>query len=254
MSPREAASVFSASSSDLLRHQFWRKLRLFMPGKVWAALYSFRERASSSRYLRQLEKELPNTSGVDPYQDELTTAWKKFGAVGKAEAGYGPIYSALVSRLKKVYVANILEIGVFAGGSHRAWSSIFPKAEIYGFDIDPATKVMEPKIRTVVGDQLDYANLIAIRSGFPPSFQLIVDDGWHQPEAGINSLRAFLPMLDESGYYVVEDIDIRRYRRIWERVGRAISSSFSTSLIEVETPGSLAAVGGPYGLFIAKRI
>ena len=47
---------------------------------------------------------------------------------------------------------------------------------------------------------------------------LIIDDGWHHPEAQINSLIAYLPYLNFSGTYIVEDIVHKDYYNLFQKV------------------------------------
>lgn len=178
------------------------------------------------------------------------TAWQAHRAVGKFESGYAPAYAHIHDRLESITVKNILEIGVLGGGSHRAWKDIYPEASVWGFDIDPATVISEARLETFVGDQLNPEGLASLRSQLPEKFELIVDDGWHQPEAGINSLRAFLPALADGGYYVVEDIDLEKYRKVWLAVSGALPPSYLSSVVQLDTPASHSAVGGRYGLFV----
>lgn len=257
---RKPRKMNQSSSRHFLRHSLWRRLRNFTPAAVWSFLYSIRERILSRHFIGRLRAEIPADR---PLSETLLAnilllegAWKLYGAVGKSESGYGAHYAHIYARLQTIPVLNILEIGVFGGGSHRAWREIFPEAKVYGFDIDPATVVREPRLETFVGDQLSASDMSSLQSDLPRKFELIVDDGWHQPEAGINSLRFFLPSLADGGYYVVEDIDMKKYRKVWVEVARALPAPYLASLVELETPASRSAIGGGggYGLLIVTTI
>ena len=141
----------------------------------------------------------------------------------------------------------------FDGGGHRAWSELFPESNVWGFDIDPTTVFSEGKITTFSGDQLSEDSLSRVVGSLPKSLDLIIDDGWHQPEAALKSMKFLLPLLSEGGYYVVEDIDWRKYRKVWLKVQRALSATFFTSLIPLRTNASERAVGGSYALFVLRR-
>ena len=225
-----------------------------LPGRLWSNLYSLRERLLAPRLVAKVKREIPRQRAVSGSRRAnvlvLEQAWKNHGAVGKFESGFAAYYSYILDQLKGVKVQNVLEIGVLGGGSHRVWRDIFPEATVYGFDIDPATVIREERLRTFVGDQLSSSDLASLKSRLPEKFELIVDDGWHQPEAGVKSLVAFLPSLANGGYYVVEDIDLSKYRKIWFEVAQALPPCYITSLVELDTPASYNAIRGKYGLFI----
>lgn len=225
-----------------------------MPGRLWSWLYSLRERALAPALISSIGSSIPTDRTISDSRqasiDMFENAWKAHGAVGKFESGYAPTYAHIYDRLEGITVKNILEIGVLGGGSHRAWRDIYPDANIWGFDIDPATLIREPRLETFVGDQLKISDLTFLRSQLPSTFELIVDDGWHQPEAGMNSLRTFLPALADGGYYVVEDIDLGRYRKVWTTLSGVLSPCYLSSLVELDTPASKSSVGGRYGLFL----
>ena len=229
-----------------------------MPGSLWSKLYMVRERALSGRFISNLEAVLiANKLSHAEMGSLLRTArkledlWREHSAVGKREAGYGPIYAEILQDLPPV--RNVLEIGVLGGGSHRAWAARWPDASVYGLDIDPDTIISDGRVATFVADQLRVEELISTAEKMPSSFELIVDDGWHQPEAGLKSLSVFLPRLVPGGYYVVEDIDWRRYHRVWKKALIGLSLFYSVSLRIVDTCASRKAVGGPYGLLLIRR-
>lgn len=230
-----------------------------MPGALWSRLYSIRERALSSLFIRDLEATISTQNPVSPPGDSvvlvngrrLEDLWTKHNAVGKRESRYGPVYAEILGDLPRV--ENVLELGVLGGGSHRAWAELWPEAAIYGLDVDPDTVVADGAITTYVADQLRVEDLIAVAEKMPSSFELVVDDGWHQPEAGLKSLMVFLPKLSPGGYYVVEDIDWRSYSRVWKKALVGISLHYQVSLRLADTAVSRTAVGGPYGLLLIRR-
>lgn len=254
---QENPLVRKSSSAHFLRHIFWRNLRKVLPGNLWSFMYSLRERVMYRGFLQKLSSNLkddfPDQASTEILA-ELERLWKLHGAVGKAESGYGAHYAQLISRLREINPQNILEIGVAGGGSHRVWREIFPDAHIYGIDIDPTTLVRESRITTFVGDQLSSRSLHELKKKLPQHFELIVDDGWHQPEAGIKSLEAYLTLLGDNGFYVVEDIDFSKYGKIWMNVVRALPASYLARLFEIQTRASETVVGGSYGLLVIRKL
>jgi hypothetical protein len=225
---------------------------------LWSRLYSIRERTLSRLFIRNLEATIATHNPVSPRADsvvggnarKLEDLWSEHNAVGKRESGYGPVYAEILGDLPRV--ENVLELGVLGGGSHRAWAELWPEAAVYGLDIDPDTVINDGAITTYVADQLRVEDLVAVAEKMPSSFELVVDDGWHQPEAGLNSLMVFLPKLSPGGYYVVEDIDWLRYRRVWSRALMVLSRQYQVTVRVLDTPGSRIAVGGPYALVVLR--
>tara|TARA_B100000941_G_scaffold223534_1_gene165770 strand:- start:484 stop:1230 length:747 start_codon:yes stop_codon:yes gene_type:complete len=118
--------------------------------------------------------------------------------------------------LKNKILENLLEIGVEFGGSLRAWSTLFPKANIYGADKNKEYLFNEGNIKTFYTDQLnkDELNLL-FKKLQQIKFDVIIDDGLHNYDANINTFEALFPLLDQqNGIYFIEDIlykDLGKY-------------------------------------------
>jgi hypothetical protein len=102
---------------------------------------------------------------------------------------------------------NILEIGVYSGGSLQMWRSYFGnESHIYGVDIEESCKAYEDDhVSIFIGDQED--------RGFWRKFKqrvdgidIIIDDGGHTPEQQQITLEEMLPHLRPGGVYLCEDI------------------------------------------------
>lgn len=115
-------------------------------------------------------------------------------------------YEGLIGHLRSKPKLNVLEIGVYDGASLRMWSDYFPNAMIVGADIDPRTLAFATsQCRVEMVDQSDVAQLMRVATTHGP-FDLVVDDGSHQWDHQITSLRTLYPFVKPGGYYVVEDI------------------------------------------------
>jgi len=113
-------------------------------------------------------------------------------------------------------VENLLEIGIEDGGSLRAWSTLFPDANIFGADVNKNYLFEELKIKTFYTDQLDENELNSLSEKLKDKkFDIIIDDGLHTFEANIKTFEALFPLLDsKSGIYFIEDIifkDLKKY-------------------------------------------
>jgi len=101
----------------------------------------------------------------------------------------------------------LLEIGVKDGASLRMWKSFFPRAIIFGIDIDPRCKTFEQeRIRIATGSQNDEQFLACCFDG-QPRFQVIIDDGSHINRMTLASFQfLFHNRLHSGGLYIIEDL------------------------------------------------
>ena len=123
---------------------------------------------------------------------------------------YGRHYDALLApyRNKKI---KVLEIGIFRGGSLKAWRDVFPNAEtIVGIDIDPQKAHFQDEsngIYVEIGNQEDASFLRRVHDQHGP-FDFIIDDGSHFNRHVIKSFEALFPLLADHGLYIVEDTSV----------------------------------------------
>jgi methyltransferase family protein len=101
----------------------------------------------------------------------------------------------------------ILEIGVNYGASMRMWQDFFVNAEIIGLDSNEDCLFNEGRIRCFAADQYNEGDLLNVMKQLGnPKFDLIVDDGSHEPGHQIFSAQVLLPYLVFDGIMVIEDI------------------------------------------------
>lgn len=128
---------------------------------------------------------------------------------------YTPWYYEKLSGRK---AKRVLEIGIgtpakmpFHGYRHAAslhtWAEFFPEAEIFGLDIDQAAMVVgQERITTAVCDQGSSFQLRQKASEIGGAFDLIVDDGSHQPIHQLVTAWSLVDFLNSGGLYVIEDV------------------------------------------------
>jgi hypothetical protein len=154
---------------------------------------------------------------------ELNELVDKYGT-DKTLSGYTPTYNNLFKPIKN-NVKNVLEIGLgtldysipssFAGniayhshykqgGSLRVWRDYFPNANIYGIDIAEDCMFEEDRIKTFLFDSSNYFECIDKLPRI--KYDIIIDDGNHDPKYQVETLRNLLPYLHENGYYIIEDL------------------------------------------------
>ena len=102
---------------------------------------------------------------------------------------------------------NLLEIGVFSGGSMEMWRTYFGEnCHIYGVDIEEACKAYESsQISILIGDQEDRQFWGMVKKSVP-GVDILIDDGGHTVEQQQVTLEEMLPFLNPGGVYVCEDI------------------------------------------------
>ena len=150
--------------------------------------------------------------------DYRKSKFTKFGSDKDVRHSYGGIYLKLLETKAN---PKILEIGVgslndfpyaglSAGGSLKAFKKIIPDSCIIGLDIDPESiEIIERDGFTgFVVDQTSKESLIEVKNKLLafPRFDLIIDDGFHDPHANLRTLISLFELLDEHGAYVIEDV------------------------------------------------
>jgi hypothetical protein len=132
---------------------------------------------------------------------------------------------------------RILEIGV--GGyedasegawSLRMWKKFFPNAHIVGIDLFDKSHFSEERITVLQCDQTDATRLAAISAEYGP-FDIIIDDGSHLNEHVIRSFHILFPLLQNPGFYAIEDLQTA-YWPSWGGVKGRSSMDYLTSLTD----------------------
>lgn len=100
---------------------------------------------------------------------------------------------------------NLLELGIFYGGSARMWKKYFTKADIHCVDIEPVCeKFAEERIITHIMDLGLEDNLKKLVTIKP---EIIIDDASHLWTHQIMALFILFPVLPSGGVYIMEDLE-----------------------------------------------
>jgi hypothetical protein len=115
-------------------------------------------------------------------------------------------------RFHRDQALRILEIGIAEGWSLRLWERYFPRAAVYGIDIE-RSDLRSPRITTFVADQADRKQLQKFLDANGGDFNVIIDDGGHTMPQQQISFGYLFPKVVPGGYYIIEDIhtSIPRY-------------------------------------------
>lgn len=106
-------------------------------------------------------------------------------------------------RSRKDAVINIMEIGIFDGGSIFLWRDYFQNATVTGLDIYPKYFNDNNRIRVFTGDAYttDMITKVSDRA-----YDIIIDDGPHTLESMQYVAANYTPLLKENGLLVIEDV------------------------------------------------
>lgn len=122
---------------------------------------------------------------------------------------------------------NVLEIGVFNGGSLEVWADYFPQAQhIIGCDINPKCQNIEfgsDKIDLVLGD-VKQVNTLEHIQAIASEFDIIIDDGSHTSFDIIATFVRLFPLLKDGGLYIIEDLHCSYWAGWQGGINRADSS------------------------------
>lgn len=128
--------------------------------------------------------------------------------------GYTTQYHRLFKKFRNTNI-SILEIGLARTSYRRRirhecpslslWLDYFPRAKVFGFDIDDFTAIDLPRTCVFQGDQGEPEDLLKITKQCD-QFNIIIDDGSHASYHQQTSLKTLFPFLAEGGLYVVEDL------------------------------------------------
>jgi SAM-dependent methyltransferase len=175
---------------------------------------------------------------------------------GSGFHNYTAIYSALFTGLREQPL-RIFELGLGTsnpdircnmgangrpGASLRAWRAFFPRALVYGADIDRDILFAEDRIKTFHCDQCDADSIRRVwaeadREGL--GMDIIIDDGLHRFKANRSFLDGSLERLRAGGFYVLEDIHRPALARWVNAIETAYSPRFPTyefALLDLPNP------------------
>jgi hypothetical protein len=131
------------------------------------------------------------------------------------------------------------------GASLRGWRDLFPRAHVYGADIDRGILFEEDRIKTFYCDQLDSPAIRNLWSqpDLQSGMDIIIDDGLHTFDANTSFLDGSLEHLRPGGVYIIEDIDQNTIERWHNQLETIYSKRFPNhdfALLEVPSSSNLS--------------
>ena len=167
---------------------------------------------------------------------EMCRAMTRHGSdKGHAYHNYTTVYSVLLGRFRGANI-RIFELGLgtnnpklvssmgehgLPGASLRGWRELFPRALVYGADIDREILFQEDRVQTFYCDQLDGAAIRHLWSKpvLSEGFDIIIDDGLHTFEANVSFLDGSLELLipaESSSWKILSARPCLSGRRGWK--------------------------------------
>jgi hypothetical protein len=140
--------------------------------------------------------------------EHLNTIFDKYDTDKNSKFhNYSRQYNDLLKEYRNKPI-KYLEIGVFNGGSIKAFREVFKNATcILGLDINSNCKEhenIENNIFVEIGDATDAEFIKTITEKYG-TFDVILDDGSHVNKDVINTFQLLFPLLNDNGVYIVED-------------------------------------------------
>jgi hypothetical protein len=128
---------------------------------------------------------------------------------------YLPLYQELL-KSKKETAQNVLEVGIYKGGSIKLWSDFFTNATIYGLDdgtdiisINDTLEDLKNKNNIKLYLSHDAYDEGVFKLNFldkDVKFDLLLDDGPHSLESMIKFIKLYSQIMTDDGILIIEDV------------------------------------------------
>jgi hypothetical protein len=152
-------------------------------------------------------------------RDALTILANRYGS-DKGDKAHGRhCYTEIYDRLfrsKRLEPVVLLEIGLLHpfdadGTATRApslqmWREYFPRARLFGFDINDFSKVALPNCTIFRGDMGSREDVRGMARSAAMPFDIIVEDGSHASHHQQIALATLFPFVAAGGLYIIEDL------------------------------------------------
>ena len=124
---------------------------------------------------------------------------------------YLPLYDKLLARLRHT-AKNVLEVGIYNGGSIKLWRDFFVNARVHALDImssDGVWDVLKNDNNISLYTSTDAYNEAFFKATFIDTntkCDFMLDDGPHTLESMKAFIRLYSQLLTENGILIIEDV------------------------------------------------
>lgn len=121
---------------------------------------------------------------------------------------YLPLYDELL-KTKKENAENVLEVGIYGGGSIELWGKYFTNATVYGVDIEKYKdewNILKKYSNVELLYNIDAYSKETIKKIEHLKFDMVLDDGSHYLKDMIKFINLYLPLLKDDGILIIEDV------------------------------------------------
>jgi hypothetical protein len=122
---------------------------------------------------------------------------------------YLPLYQNLLN-VKKETAKNVLEVGIYAGGSIKLWNDFFTNATVYGLDIMHVNEVwdyLKTNDKIVLHTSTDAYNEDFFNTHLlDKRFDMMLDDGPHTLESMKQYIKLYSQIMTDDGILIIEDV------------------------------------------------
>jgi SAM-dependent methyltransferase len=122
---------------------------------------------------------------------------------------YLDTYQSLFEQ-KRETAQNVMEIGIYRGGSIKLWLDYFVNATIYGIDIFGddilLDEIRNKKDRTVLSYSTNAYDKTTVNIFLDKKFDIIIDDGSHELSHMKFVVENYLQLLEKDGILIIEDV------------------------------------------------
>lgn len=175
--------------------------------------------------------------------------------MSRSRHNYAPIYQKYLSLWLTGDPAAqppvIAEVGILTGTGLAMWSKLFPESRVFGFDRNTTSYFRNVEHLQSLGFQQGHVNVTRMDQMQPPNENrallasafgalrpaIVVDDGYHIPEAGQKTFLSMRPFLAERFVYFIEDVRDRDVSAgAWDAVKDKVLKDCTGCDFKVECP------------------
>lgn len=124
---------------------------------------------------------------------------------------YLPLYQTLLEK-KRESARNVLEVGIYNGGSIKLWHDFFSNATVYGLDIMSESQVW-PELKNKERIKIHASNNAYDTDFFKREFldknikcDFMLDDGPHTLDSMIKFIQLYSQIMTDDGILIIEDV------------------------------------------------